>query len=248
MARGYPRLRSPCGTPRFPQGKGCFFTEKAQSGGALSAHKHSALAPHHQGSKGQIMKRKSFFTVTVIGVALVLGSTTSASADTTPTSPPKIIAPLAINNPFDSATATALAAYQVALTKYKADLVVYQAAMVTYKAAKQANQDKRKVINTTFNVALASARATFQTFLATNPNATAAQKTAAIATRDAAIATANSIRTAALAAISPGVPPVKPHEPIRPVKPKKGEKGENGEGAENSAKPLKTDGKAPKKS
>jgi len=194
------------------------------------------------------MKRMNVLTVIAIGAALVLGSTASAQADTTPTSPPKIIAPLTINNPFDSATATAVAACQVTVTKYKADLVVFQAAIVTYKAAIQANQDKRKVINTTFNVALATARATFQTFLATNPNATAAQKTAAVAARDASIATANTVRTAALTAISPGVAPVKPLEPNCPRNLKKGEKGEKGEGAENSAKPLKVDGKAPKKS
>lgn len=201
--------------------------------------------PIRQGAleaKGQTMQRKKFLTITLIGAALVLGSTATAQADVTPSPAPTLLAPPVANPTTNATYAAALAAYQVALTKYEADLVTYQAAVVTYKAALAANQDKRKAINSTFNVSLATARAAFQTFLAANPNATAAQKTAAVATRDTAIATANSVRTAALAAINPGAAPVKPVKPERPAKP---EKAEN---TQKAAKPLKTDVKETKKS
>ncbi len=193
------------------------------------------------------MKKRNLLTISIVSAALVMGSTSSASADVSPSPSPSTPA-IVIAPPTSAATGTLAqrqAAYQAALIKYQADLVKYQAAMVIFKAAVQANQDKRKVINATFNAALTKAKADFALVLAT-PNVTVDQKTAATTARDAATAAATAVRKAALDLIVQATPPVKPLKPLRPTR-GENEKEGKGKGKEKSEKSEKPESNENKK-
>ena len=189
------------------------------------------------------MKKRNLLTISMVSAALIMGSTSSASADVSPSPSPSTPA-IVIAPPTSAATGTLAqrqAAYQAALIKYQADLVKYQAAMVTFKAAVQANQDKRKVINATFNAALTKAKADFALVLAT-PNVTVDQKTAATTARNAAIAAATAVRKAALDLI------VQPTPPMKPMKPQRASRGENEKEGKGKEKSEKSESKEKKKS
>ncbi|CAB4713176.1 MAG: hypothetical protein F2677_05825 [Actinobacteria bacterium] len=190
------------------------------------------------------MKKRNLLTISMVSAALIMGSTSSASADVSPSPSPSTPA-IVIAPPTSAATGTLAqrqAAYRAALIKYQADLVKYQAAMVIFKASAQVNQDKRKVINATFNAALKKAKADFALVLAT-PNVTVDQKTAATTARNAATAAATAVRKAALDLIVQATPPIKPMKPLRPTR------GENEkEGKEGKEKSEKSESKEKKKS